>query len=320
MAREARDRYDLSDVIGPYTKLEPRGASRSEKVGLCPFHNERTPSFEVNDDKGTYHCWGCKAGGDAIHFLMNIKGIRWREAVEWLLGAELPRVSPEERARRKAEDEQRRAGRIALARAIWNGAGPPGRTPAEVYARSRGITMPLPDTIRFAMTPRWYDPESGEAGRDYPAMVCALQDAAGAITAVQCVYLQHGGREKYRRIREGQAVPAKLTWGVLPGSALRLGPACDRITLCEGPEDGLTLAQEMPDRSVWVSCGTAMLHQIALPPEVTAVTLAGDNGEAGHKAVLRAMSAYRAHGLGVDSVFPAPSFKDWNDQLNGKGR
>jgi DNA primase len=169
------------------------------------------------------------------------------------------------------------------------------------------------------MTPRWYDPDSGEAGHDYPAMVCSLQDAAGEITAVQCVYLQNGGREKYRRIRDGRAVPAKLTWGILPGSALRLGPACEHITICEGPEDGLTLAPEMPGRSVWVSCGTAMLHQIGLPPEVAAVTLAGDNGEAGHKAVMRAMSAYRAQGLNVDCVFPAPSFKDWNDQLNGGG-
>lgn len=314
IARRARDSYNLSDVIGDYTKLDKRGSR--ELVGLCPFHNERSPSFEVNNDKGTYHCWGCGAGGDAITFLMKAKGLRWRQAVEWLLGAELPRVSPEERARRKEADEQRIAARRALARSIWDASTDPAGTAAETYARSRGITMPLPSDVRFVMTPRWYDKDTGEAGRDHPAMVCALRTVAGEITAVQCIYLMDGGQRKYAR-RDGEKSQAKLTWGILPGSALRLGPPDSHVVICEGPEDGLTLAQEMPGRSVWVSCGTEMMHQVALPPQVRTITLAGDNGEAGRKAVDRARVVFAKQGLTVEQAFPSHEFKDWNDQLRG---
>lgn len=315
LAAEARDRHHLSVIVEPYTELDKRG--RSEKVGLCPFHDERSPSFEVNDDKGTYHCWGCGAGGDAISFLMKAKGLRWRQAVEWLLGAELPAVSPEERAQRKADDIQRRQARLALAQFIWSASTDPVGTPAEVYARSRGITAPLPASVRFVMTPRWYDKDTGEAGRDHPAMVCAITNAADELTAVQCIYLMDGGRRKFEHIRDGKKSRAKLTWGLLPGSAIRLGPLADHIIVCEGPEDGLTLMQELPDKTVWVTCGTEMMHQVEFPEEVASVTLAGDNGEAGAKAVGKARVIYAKRGMTVEQSFPSHGFKDWNDQLRG---
>lgn len=315
-AQEARDRHYMSAVAERHTAFRKRGPR--ELVGLCPFHEERTPSFEVNDAKGTYYCHGCGASGDAITYLMKKEGMPFADAVEWLLGASLPVVSPEERARRKEADASLTAARIAVARDIWARSVPAAGTPAEVYARSRGITADLPETVRFVMTARWRDDETGEVGRDYPAMVCALQDVHGALVGVQCVFLAAGGRRKYERVRDdGTKAKAKLSFGVVIGSALRLGPPSDHVILCEGPEDGLTLWQEMPDRAVWVACGTAMLPRVVLPSSVNCVSLAGDNNAAGRAAVEAATAAYMGQGLPTTSFFPDDGFKDWNDQLRG---
>lgn len=316
---KARQRHSISDIIGRHTTLKKRGGGRDEQVGLCPFHSERTPSFEVNDTKGTYHCWGCGKAGDAITFLMECEGLSFRTAVETLSGDAFPVLSEEERTRRKQEVERASAERIALARSIWSRAIPAAPdTPAGVYARSRGITMDLPPTVRFVMTPRWFDPETGEAGRDHPAMACALQDVTGAIVGVQCVFLEDGGRRKYSRPRpDGSVGKAKLSFGQIVGSALRLGPVRPHLINCEGPEDGLTLAQRLPSHSVWVTCGTAMLSRVVYPPEVRSVCFAGDNNAAGRLAVSQARDAVLALGLTPSEAFPRPEFKDWNDELRG---
>lgn len=313
---KARDRHLISDIVGRHTALKKRGAR--ELVGLCCFHQERTPSLEVNDGKGTYHCHGCGAGGDAIRFLMNAEGMTFRQSVETLLGEEFPVISEEDRAQRKAEDARLAAERLALARSIWDASVPPIGTPAEVYAHARGITAPLPPTIRFVMTPRYRNTDTGEVGPDHPAMVCALQDWTDAVVGVQCIFLQDGGTRKYQRIRQdGTKAKAKLTFGTLVGAALRLGPLADHLIVTEGPEDGLTLMQWRPDKSIWASCGTANLAQIGFPCAVESVCFAGDNGEAGHAAVNRAREAALASGLRVSETFPSPEFKDWNDQLRG---
>lgn len=316
VVEKARQRHLLSDIIGRHTDLKKRGAR--ELVGLCCFHQERTPSMEVNDDKGTYYCHGCGASGDAITFLVKREGMTFRQAVETLSGDAFPVISDDERAKRKADDERKQAARLALARSIWAQGVRPHGTPAEVYARSRGITAPLPPSVRFSCVPRWRDEETGECGPDYPAMVCAIQDTSGAIAAVQCIFLQDGGRRKFTRVRpDGTKAKAKLTFGLLVGGAFRLGPACEEIIVCEGPEDGLTLAQTMPGRSVWVSCGTSALSKIRFPEVVRTVLLAGDNNEAGRTAVGQARAVYSEQGLSVHEVFPDAPFKDWNDQLRG---
>lgn len=316
LVRDARERHNLSDIIGRHTALKKSGSR--EMVGLCCFHQERSPSLTVIDARGFYHCFGCGAHGDAISFLMTAERLTFRQAIETLTGDEFPVIPEEERARRKAADEQMQAERIALGRSIWARAVPATDTPAEVYARSRGIIMVLPPTIRFVMTARWRDAQTGEVGCDYPAMCCALQDVTGTVVGVQCIFLMDGGRRKFERVREdGTKAPAKLTFGQVVGSALRLGPVSDHITLCESPEDGLSLAQELPGRSIWVSCGTALLSRVAMPLGVERITLAGDNDNAGRNAVETATAGYMDQGYAVDQVFPRAEFKDWNDHLRG---
>ena len=88
---QLRSAADIVEVIGDHTRLKKAG--RSWK-GLCPFHNERTPSFTVDRDKGLYHCFGCGAGGDVIHFVRQVDRLDFPEAVEVLaerFGVTIPR-------------------------------------------------------------------------------------------------------------------------------------------------------------------------------------------------------------------------------------
>ena len=96
---EIRDRLSLAGVVGRHVKLARRGR---EYVGLCPFHNEKTPSFNVVEDKAFYHCFGCGAHGDVIGFTMRVSGAGFREAVEALAkeaGLQIPTELPEDRER-----------------------------------------------------------------------------------------------------------------------------------------------------------------------------------------------------------------------------
>ena len=89
-----REQTNLAELIGESVKLERRGRSY---VGLCPFHQERTPSFHVNDERGFYHCFGCKAAGDAFKFVQETEGLEFIEAVRRLaerLGIAAEAVGP----------------------------------------------------------------------------------------------------------------------------------------------------------------------------------------------------------------------------------
>src|SRR5580698_6268251 len=95
---EIRARLPLASVVGRRVRLIRKGR---EFQGLCPFHNEKSPSFTVNEDKGFYHCFGCGAHGDAISFVMNTENRSFMEAIELLAaeaGMEVPRPTPEARA------------------------------------------------------------------------------------------------------------------------------------------------------------------------------------------------------------------------------
>ena len=73
------DKVLLSDVIGKTVNLSKKG---SDFIGLCPFHNEKTPSFNVNDEDGYYHCFGCGAHGDSISFIRNFENKSFMEAIQ----------------------------------------------------------------------------------------------------------------------------------------------------------------------------------------------------------------------------------------------
>ena len=75
---EVRDNNDIVEVISQYVHLKRSGRNY---FGLCPFHNEKSPSFSVSPDKQIFHCFGCGVGGNVITFLTKIEGISFREAI-----------------------------------------------------------------------------------------------------------------------------------------------------------------------------------------------------------------------------------------------
>ncbi len=100
---EIRARVSLAGVISKHLKLTRKGR---EYTGLCPFHNEKTPSFTVNEAKGFYHCFGCGAHGSIFDFEININNLSFLEAVEKLAseaGLEMPESTPEQIARTKEQ-------------------------------------------------------------------------------------------------------------------------------------------------------------------------------------------------------------------------
>lgn len=102
---ELRAKVSIADVVGEKVKLVRKGR---EYTGLCPFHNEKTPSFTVNEAKGFYHCFGCGAHGDILKFEMEANNLPFMEALEKLAhkaGLEVPRISHEN----KAEVEKRKS-------------------------------------------------------------------------------------------------------------------------------------------------------------------------------------------------------------------
>ncbi len=135
---ELRNRISLAALIGRRVKLARKGR---EHMGLCPFHNEKTPSFTVSEDKGFYHCFGCGAHGDAIGFLMRAERLSFLEAVERLAaeaGLEVPKSSPEERERAKKQATLLDAVEAACAFYQRELRAPGGRAALD-YLRSRGL-------------------------------------------------------------------------------------------------------------------------------------------------------------------------------------
>ncbi len=306
---EAKEQHNISDVVARWSKIRRVGR---EYEALCLFHQERSPSLRLNDAKGTFHCFGCGASGDIVTLVMRHEGLGFMEAMRWLGAADLPTVDPAERVKAAAEDAAERAAAVEDARMMWALCDDPIGTPAETYLRQcRGISMDLPPAVRFGRVPTSRD-ENGNWKRPYPALVLSVIDGSGEVVGLQRVFLRDDGRDK----RWGKR--SKLSLGRPRGAAVRLqAGSSGEVIMCEGPEDGLSLAQELPLCTVWVALGTAMMPEIALPPSLRAITIAGQNDRPGRAAVEAARARFVEQGIAVRLMFPADGFKDWNDQLRG---
>ncbi len=149
---ELRQRVSLSGLIGRRVRLTKRGREHS---GLCPFHNEKSPSFTVSDEKGFFHCFGCGAHGDAIGFAMRMENLSFPDAVERLAGEagiEVPRASPEEAQRYKAQASLRDVTEAACQYFQQRLRAPDGRAALE-YLRRRGLSDETIQRFRLGYAP-----------------------------------------------------------------------------------------------------------------------------------------------------------------------
>ena len=103
LIEEVRMKNDIVDVISGYVRLQKKGSSY---FGLCPFHNEKSPSFSVSRSKQMYYCFGCGAGGNVFTFLMEYENLSFVEAVQLLAdraGVELPKMEYSKEAKERAD-------------------------------------------------------------------------------------------------------------------------------------------------------------------------------------------------------------------------
>src|SRR3546814_4056751 len=194
---ELRSRVTLSTLIGRTVKITRAGR---EYKACCPFHNEKTPSFPINDEKGFYHCFGCSAHGDAIRWMTDQRGLSFMDAVKELAaeaGMEVP--APDPRAAKKAE-AQASLRDVTQAAADWfaqqldssNGA------PARDYLTKRGISEATRRAFGFGLAP---DSRTAlkEALKTYPS---AMLVESGMLISVD-------GKEPYDRFRGRLMIPIR---------------------------------------------------------------------------------------------------------------
>jgi hypothetical protein len=215
----------------------------------------------------------------------------------------LTRVRPVGAASHDTERQAKMAKRTAQAMRLWNEAKPIAGTLAEVYLRARGITCPLPVTLRFHPE-CWHGPTAHR----YPALVARIDGAEGY--AVHRTYLhQNGGKVNVK--------PNKAMLGAARGGAVRLTDEPGSLVVAEGIETALSLASGLLRRpaTIWAALSTSGMAGLCLPGMPGRITIATDGDPAGQQA--GHSLAKRAHELGWKvSMLSAPEGRDWNDILN----
>jgi len=147
-----KSQLNIVDVVGQYVRLKKSGAG-SRYIGLCPFHSEKSPSFNVNGDQQYFKCFGCQEGGDVFAFVMKIEGTTFPEAMKLL--AERSGIPMPARARSDDPAEQQREALLEMqdkAAAIFeaNLHGPQGAD-ARQYLASRGVSIDTARTFRLGL-------------------------------------------------------------------------------------------------------------------------------------------------------------------------
>lgn len=192
---ELRTRVSLSGVIGRTTRVIKAGR---EFKACCPFHNEKTPSFTINDEKGFYHCFGCGAHGDVIRWMTDQRGMSFLDAVKELAveaGMEVP--APDPRAAKVAEQQKSLHDVMAAAQDFFvRSLAGEGGAEARRYLASRGFPDRIVREFGFG-----FAPDSRTAMRD------ALRQFPDAMLIEAGLRIVVEGKEPYDRFRNRLMLP-----------------------------------------------------------------------------------------------------------------
>ena len=325
-------RSDIVDVVGSYVALQRKGGNL---FGLCPFHNEKTPSFSVSPDKQIYHCFGCKKGGGVINFIMDIEKLTFPEAVRFLAKrANLP--VPEEEERSGADRLRRRVLDLNRDAARWYYellCSPEGGA-VQAYLDKRQIRRSIAvrfgmgaspdrwDGLLTAMTRRGYGKEellaaglvvNGKNGRLYDKfrnrLMLPVIDTRGDVVGFGSRVIDNS-EPKYMNTTETITYSKRR---ILYGLNLAKKTKRPNIILCEGNLDVVTLHQAGFDNAV-ASMGTALtVEQTRLLSRFTKeLVLCYDNDNAGQLATQRALELLN------NSEFTVKVLKLPNRMVDGK--
>lgn len=207
-------RVDVADVVGRYVQLRKAGANL---LGLCPFHNEKTPSFTVSPSKQFYHCFGCGAHGSAISFLIEHTGASFPEAVR-TLASTVGMVVPESDAspRQRAQDRQRKQEALrhqhVLDQAQAHFVKALKASPAAInYLKKRGLSGQTAG--RFGL---------GWSGADRRGLASVFPNYEDAALVESGLVIEADDGRRYDRFRERVMFPIRNTRGKLIGFGGRI--------------------------------------------------------------------------------------------------
>lgn len=339
---EVRTKNDIVDVIGSYVKIQKKGSSY---FGLCPFHNEKSPSFSVSVHKQIYYCFGCGAGGDVIRFIMNYENYTFTEAVKLLAeraGVTLPEIeyTQENRDRQNKRNKLMEINKEAAKYFYYQLRTERGKQGYQYFANRQlsdetmkkfglGFALKTPNDLTLYLKNKGYSDELlVEAG------ISAVDERYGihdkfwnrVIFPIQDVnhkVIGFGGRvmgdgtPKYLNSPETLVFDkSRNLYGLNFARTSRAG----NFILCEGYMDVIAMHQAGFTQAV-ASLGTAFTSgQANLIRRYTdEVLLSYDSDGAGVKAALRALEILKEAGL-TGKIINLEPYKDPDEFMKNLGR
>lgn len=327
--RELKFKTDINDIISTYVTLKRRG---NTSLGLCPFHNEKTPSFTVYDDTQSFYCFGCGVGGDPVQFIKLIENVDYVDAIKILAqraGMQMPEEGVDDslaKKRKKILEINRCAARF-FNNYMMSDEGKVGLQ----YFLNRGLDLKLIKRFGLGYAPDAWDgllnhlKNEGYSISDiYDAGLIKKNKNGGyfdnfrnrvmtPIIDVRGNVIAFGGRvlddSKPKYINTSDTLVYKKT-NELFGLNLAKDSGGDTLILCEGYMDVIALHQAGFTNAV-AGCGTALTaEQVRLISRYTKeVILAYDADEAGQKALNKAIELF----LQTDVKIKVPSFSGGKD-------
>lgn len=264
------------------------------------------------------------------------KAFAWARSWLGIDGLDPDRLAKERaRIQKQSEEDERKAREKAaqyqkIVRGIWHNAKPElACSPVDLYLLGRGIGIAdlprQPGALRFAASLEYPAGMNDGVKTSWPAMVSQVVNGDGEHIATHRTYLHKraDGAVVKAPVKDAKLTIGSYRGGFIPvsrgasGKSLKEAPEGDKVIICEGIEDGLTLALSLPEYRVLVAISVGNIRNIKLPPAVTEVTIAADNddpdSEAG-KALASAVRVFLDQGREV-AVVHSPVGKDFNDML-----
>ena len=338
---EVRSKNDIVDVISSYVKLQKKGSSY---FGLCPFHNEKSPSFSVSREKQMYYCFGCGAGGNVFTFLMEYENYSFQEALKYLAdraGVELPEAEYSKEARERA-DQKAILLEInkAAAQYFYVQLKSPQGAHALSYLKDRGLSDEMIHSFGLGYSNKYsndlYQYLKSKGYRDeliVKAGLVTVDERYGAsdkfwnrvmfpIMDSNSRVIGFGGRvmgdakPKYLNSPETMIFDkSRNLYGLNRARSSRK----PYFLLCEGYMDVISLHQAGFSNAV-ASLGTALTpgHASLIKRYVKEVYLTYDSDEAGTKAALRAMPILKDVGITARIIRMEP-YKDPDEFIKNLG-
>ncbi len=339
---EVRTRNDIVDIVSQYVNLKKKGANY---FGLCPFHNEKSPSFSVSPGKQMYYCFGCGAGGNVITFVMEYENYTFVEAVKMLAdraGIALPEVeySKEARAQADLKNTLLEINRLAANFFYYQLKQPSGKVGYDYFKEKRrltddtirhfglGYSNKVPDDLYRYMRSKGYNDdilketglffidERGARDKFWNRVMFPILDVNNRVIGFGG-RVMGDGEPKYLNSPETKIFDKSRN---LYGLNFARTSRAKYMLVCEGYVDVIAMHQAGFTNAV-ASLGTAFTsqHAMLLKRYTDQVVLTYDSDGAGVKAALRAIPILKEVGISVKVLNMKP-YKDPDEFIRNLGK